>query len=668
MLAELLREQLEVWDERSFEPYKLPEEPAKPVRQYVEWGQPGKWARERNEHLEIEEARAQLIETMREYVSSDPENTTKLIAGQPGLGKTHAIIEVAQELAAQGKRVAFFMDRHDMYNDLSQFKHFDPSLWYHWLSTSAENPDNADETMCRYCDQVGDWTSKGYPLMEMCKQVCGSYMAECPYRLQAQRPERIIAGVHEHAVTGMSITDYHTVIVDELPMRAFLQVKHIPAKEIYLESGGPVHDLLTMLQSLSRNCGKYPIKGKALLDIIGPLLSDVYAQVDDVGQWIPTTPMLGQADDTYDADYWYLQDMLKLLIPEVRAWEAGWDDWLARVIITSAGLDILLRASPWAKLPKRLIVLDATGEASIYRTLFERDIDVWKPVVKRTGRVYQATARMNGISTVLDKDKKMSSHGEQLISIIKAIIERKGYKDPGVITFKGAEADFKRELGTARVTHFYGQRGTNNLNGCDVVFIAGCPSPNDFSIVKTYAAMNPDIMRPFSPLTDDGRIRPVRTAKQVEYQYLNSMGQSPRRLVSGFWWEPSLQSIYKLFREDELFQALHRGRPLTRDVDIWIMTNIPLNLPLDAVFDDIGEIVGAPLGIHWQNWLVLSEWLKTQDHIDIESLAEATGRSKDLVSRQKWLDKIVDSDPERWQITAIKRAGRGRPKRAVIGR
>lgn len=645
--------------------------------------------------ISIDEARTQLADTLREYLSGDDERIL-LVSAPAGLGKTHTVITVAQEMAEYGYRIGLFMDRHDMYGDLQEFPHFDDGEWYHWLSLHHDNPEAPDETMCVLHREAKAWISRGYPLIKMCQALCApsGYMGQCAYRAQAQRPERIIAGVHEHSVSGMSIRDYRAVIVDEMPLRAFMKQRHIPKNHIPLSGViGPVAQLTNLLKALSDGAGTgKSIRAKRLLDIIGPVLADVYA-LDEMehglGNWSPAIPDLHAASEAYEADYWYLQDLLLLLTAEYTAWKNGWDDWLSRVIVTQSGLTLLGRAQPWKKLPQRLVILDATGNSEIYRLLFGRDVIEWKPSVRRAGKFYQIADRLNGLTQLTDteryeaeaedgedddntviKTRRVPNHlAVTTLEYITALTRQRGYVNPGVVTHKALRPMFE-QAGFA-AAHFYGQRGTNQLEDCDAIFVLGCPSPSNQAIINTFASLNPDELTPFSPKTDEqtGRITPVRTAREVCYPYENAHGLSPHRMVSGFWWFPALQDTYNLFRENELYQAIHRGRVLSGKKDVWLLTTIQVpGERLDRLYETADKAMNCPDTISWQHWLKIMAWMNQagpDDVLTYDILSELTGVGYAWASRNKWLEKIRKTNPGDWEIVGLRVSSRGRKKQAL---
>jgi hypothetical protein len=634
-------------------------EPDMPSYEFVRWAESTRKTIDETA-IDIDTARAEMEAVIREYIAENPGHIL-LIAAPPGLGKTHSLVKIMQE---SGKRVGLFMDRHKMYDTMYDFDHFDNSLWYHWLSLEAKDPDNEDATMCMFAKEAKVWTSKGYSLMDMCRSLCEpcGHIKRCSYRRQASKKELCIAGVHEHSTNGMAMS-YQTCFLDELPLRAFVKIRHIPVGDIYMKSGGPVHTFLKKIKSLCLLLGKQKLTGKPLLDMIGGDLSDVYAQVDDIGKWVPLIPPLNNVEDVHKAEYWYLSDLLLLLAPEYAAWKEGRESWLSRVILSSDGIRLLKRDEAWKNLPSRFVVLDATGKKETYEKLYGRKVVVWKPTIKRVGRIYQIVNRNNGKTAILGKDGKLTRSGLDAIETIRGLIRTREYKDVGVVTFKGVVDEVKELLGIERVVHFYGQRGSNLLKGCDAGFVLGCPSPNDSSVINTYAALYPDAMTPLSPKKIGGNIRPVRTTKEREYNYIREDGKSPRRKVGGFWWETELQEVYELFREVELIQSAHRARPLTQDCDVWLLTAIETGIRLDGLYERPEQAIGTPVGFNAIAWEKMLRWLDGLDDGAIltnKIIAEGIGVGESWVSRNKWLQAIAENLPE-WQIDTIKK----KPKTVV---
>ena len=133
------------------------------------------------------------------------------------------------------------------------------------------------------------------------------------------------------------------------------------------------------------------------------------------------------------------------------------------------------------------------------------------------------------------------------------------------------------------------------------------------------------------------------------------------RLVSGFWRDPDLSKLLSLFREDEMLQAAHRGRPTLRPVHIWLLSNVPLDeLPPDEVLS-VSQILNCPDDI--KPWV----WLDILAYADSRREAPGIVTSRDIVERfecdndtaRKYLARLVShADWQRIEAIEPRRAGK----------
>jgi len=280
----------------------------------------------------------------------------------------------------------------------------------------------------------------------------------------------------------------------------------------------------------------------------------------------------------------------------------------------------------------------------------EREIELYSPNVEMKGDVRQVVHRYNGITTITS-DKQ----GPEMAKMVAAIIKEKGYKNPAVITFKGAKKYFVDIVGPDRVAHYYGQRGSNSFQDADALFVIGTPSPPDHMIMRDVAIINQTRLDPFSKTeTKNGGFVPIRSVQLGWYPFWNEQGEQACRFVSGFR-DDDLRAMSDAMREEELVQAVHRARPLIRECDIWLFSSIPIDVPLTAVYDTPEQVLDCPGKIHWQMWIKLRPWLMAQDDaFGIEDVAEATGASINTVRQQKWLHSIYEAYPERFEIAGLR--------------
>lgn len=650
-----------------------PPEPPLPNHYKLRW-RPGQLNQENG--ISLPEARDILYDRMWTYTNQKRPGRLLLIKGQPGLGKTHAAVKVAQHAAEQGLRVLYAMPTHEHFATLQAFQHFQPALWYHWQSFTAVSTETQN-TMCLYPQQMAQWNEKGYPAMKLCDSLCAFYKANCEYRRQKHRQERIIAGVHQHIATGLSISDFDVVIVDELPIAAFLRPRAIPKDGLPVSGIGPVVDLInTIREEVDTLTGKQHLQGLALMKKIAEYLPDVYTQLEEFSHQLPAVPWINNPGEVQDAAWFYVEDLLMLLLQEFEAYQRGLTHWLERVILTSGGLILLKRADPWGELPVRTIVLDATGEGDVYQQLFHRKVETIAPHVARLGRIFQIAHRLNGKDQIVEN---WETSGQEALALTQALVHKHGYQKPGVVTFKKAAKEFAKVYGGENVLHFYNQRGSNQLEKCDAVFVVGGPQLTDISIMNQVKILFSTRIAPFQGTeTHGGHFKPVRHEKEIPYEFLNAAGEQPTRVITGFWEDVDLLTIARVYREQELHQAIHRGRLLTNPCDVWLLTSIPTPERLDQLHDTPHEALGIAEDWNWPAWAKLLAWLTSlQEEITLSYTADErlgtlgldtiTGLAKRTLMAQHWLERIQNEFPKLTRLESLKVGGqRGRPTAGVF--
>lgn len=664
-----LKAEQEAWKSPQWESIPVPPDPPRPQHHRIEWRLPDSHVAEPT--VSIEAARSILETEMLAYIDTKHPKETMLVRAQPGVGKTHAAIHIAQAAAKKGLRVLYAMPQHRHWETLENMPHFDYEYWYHWLALDATSPATGN-TMCIYTEAMHKWTSKGYPAMKLCDSMCAFYKDKCEYRRQNQRKESIIAGVHDHVATGMSISDFDLAIIDELPVRAFLRPRYIPRDGIAIDGVGPVQDLAEILKTYPIDGPHKSIQGRELFAILEPYMDDVYAQFEDYKSAIPVIPWISKPADVDRASYWYLPDFLILAVRELKAYRDNQPEWLERIILTDKHLIMLERSEPWNKLPSHVIALDATGNAAAYEQLLGRKVRVVSPSVMRKGNVYQVTYRLNGISTTLKKSKggtKLNEDGKEALKLCQAIIEERGYKNPGAVTFKNAVPEFEEFFGAGKVLNFFGQRGSNDLVDVDGLFVVGCPQPNDTEIMQQVKILYPDRMRPFGVVERDGLPVPARSDTERRYRYYRPAdGRQAARMISGFWNDPDLETIAAIYREEELLQAIHRARPISREADVWLLTSIPTNEPLTDIFDMPADLLDSPIP-NWFAWrkirMAMDDAYTNGQVITYEWLAEVSKLPIKSLQRQKLLTLIGEKYSEFWQPALVPAKGKGRPARCL---
>lgn len=665
------------WQDHAWLDHVPTGEPPERVRYDVEWSAPTEGNLALTKRVSsLQAARDKISVELWEYLTSDTE-AMMLFTADPGIGKSTLAIKTAQELADKGWRVLYLMPRHDYWEDITNNFEYRPGMWYHWRGTNGEG--DWGEPMCRYASETAVWTGKGYPLMDACKALCGAddWIRSCPYRRQSHRKEPIIAGVHNHAQTGLAIKKFDVVFIDELPVGAFLADRLVPSRFIDVGGRGRIAEMLGHLTKLTQTGGVF--SGKRLLDEIGDMLTDVYDNVSMGGAWLPIPPELKKPSDVNSVREWYIYDLLLLLVPEHMAWKAGQTEWLERVSLDAAGLHLLLKKAAWKDLPSKVIAMDATGIAGIYQQLFDREVVKVSPRPIRQGRIFQIPEKAWGISTVF-KDGKMTKAGEELLALGDLITHSKPldngtlgmYEHVGVITYKCLVPYAEAIFGVGNVLYFGGNRGTNifvdRQHPVECVIVLGTPQPpdNEMAAIHSRLTFNPDSpeLSETKPLIEQSNkygFKSIRTTKPVQYHYVNDEGRSPYRNVSGFWGYNGLNDVLLLNRESELRQSAHRGRLLTRPTDVWLITTVSIDEELDGLWATPNECLNVPKEFAWKKWVKLRYWVMQQSIITVDDMVEH-GKVTPQWAR-RWMKTIAEWRPEMWAWAKDPaHKGKGRPK------
>lgn len=580
-----------------------------------------------------------------------------LIAAPAGLGKTTLAVEMAEwHVGTMSGRVMYLGPRRDFFADL-QLLMRQPAWWYNWQPRTTGPGQGVGQT-CRYAPQIEAWMRRGYQAMDFCAnpRICGwDYIHQtCPWHAQARSAPPIIYGQYEHLSLGHPLLEQTTLLIgDELPLRAFLHPWHVPAADVVpaeMADGAR----LDLMRALRRACAAAPrggLSGAQLLDALGgaAVVAETCADVP-LAELEP--PDLRHADAAEQAPYGHLFQTLALLKREADAALAG-RECIARVRAEASGLTLLLRRTPRIT-PPHTIWLDATASAPLYRTLLGRPVEVVAPDVRMAGRVFQVWASLNTKRHLAgDGDEgaaapETSPKVAHVVAQTRHIIASRGYARPAYVTYKALLQAFARD--NAEGAHFHGSRGTNRLQDCDALIVIGTPQPKLEDIVETATMVYGRREHPFNPAwTTQDRAYP---------------GQPWAYPAAGFWDDADLQVLLEQVREAELVQALHRARPLRRQVDVWLLTNLPLpNIPVELI--SLHELFDAPAGLDPYRWpevlRVAEERMATAGRVTTQDLA-ALGA--DRKTAHAWFDGLLTQG---WrEIDRVTPAKRGPLVRAAV--
>lgn len=547
----------------------------------------------------LADERQLMKQKMLEYFAQNLGNESApifLVQAVAGMGKSTTAIQVAQEIARMDYKVLYLMPRHDYWQDIINNPFYNEDYWLHWLSFDGINDEG--QAMCRFPKAIKSLSLSGYKAVDGCKQLCGlhtdNYIAICPYRSQARSKKNIIAGVHNHLTTGLSIK-FDLIIIDESVMSTMLTQRLVPAKFLIGEAVEPiVLHLMKRLAELSNERKVY--NGFDLAHILQAELSVIFKRIKEDSISFEPPELPESFDEETQVKYWYVLDFLRLMAVEYQLWQSGESDGMSRVKLDGLGLTLYLKNDDfWQETPK--IILDATGEASMLENLLGKEVIKHAPNIGLKGKIFQLANRLNNITAIYDKqNNKLTQNGTELQLMIKHIRHSKPlksgygkYNKVGLITFKSLKPFLEKYADI--VLHFGGNRGTNVMENVDCLIIAGTPSPSDYDILNLANQMLfSDDLSAHSNIVGN---RPYRNSTVKPYLFTKDQKQ-PYRLVSGYD-NPVLESTLANFRESELIQSLYRARPLTNDCHIYLLTCVPLpDIWLDKLTENPNELINLP--------------------------------------------------------------------------
>lgn len=595
-----------------------------------------------------------MSDSLRAYMATTAPDHMLLIPAPPGSGKTWAGVDFAHWMYAQSKHRVFYAGpRRAFFEDVvftSVRQGADSGQWYDWKP--RQESDDPTLHTCNHSYNINLWLQMGYQGMDFCSAVCGwKYVNEgCAYHAQKERPEPLIYGHHLHVTLGHPLAEQFAVVVgDELPLSAFVHEWTIPASQVQVRGVAYDSALADILHRLSRLCDMKPQKpvfGTTLLEMLGGARS-VAENVSDAlltlfAAAVIQPPNISQNGDVSFVSANFLPAFLPILRREADAALIG-ADYPPRLSIDKRGLSILTRRSVNEQMPAHMIWFDATGSADLYEAMFDRPVQVLDAQPRLAGRIFQVTDRANGKGAMFARsdDGVVSERATaaQMRVQIDHICEK--YENPGVISHMALEASIAQET-----RHFYGSRGTNDFEECDVLIVAGTPQPPTAQIVKQALCLWPERMRPFDAT--------MITADRA-YSFVGDDGEGYSYPVAQFT-DPDLNVLLEQYREFEIVQAAHRSRILFRETDVYLLTNIPITrLPISKLLT-IRELLGVPDGINPFLWRRVVEFAEQQEFITAAELVNALGISDH--SARRYMAILVDQNGWEW-VEGIRKGRRG---------
>jgi putative DNA primase/helicase len=573
--------------------YSLPRGPRRQERRIPYIPQP--------EYQETPEERRQLLnntgkkiaEQVREHIESK-EDSILLELVPPGVGKSHTVSGIGarttQPIPGQ-YNLAWIAERKSMIASieaLNTFRHIEPC--------TSRN--------CEHHAVHNELAQRGYNT----RSIHNKHPLPCDYVRQFREEGSAVYQLAHAKTSYPAIHD--AIVIDELDPTKWLPEREITIAKLHAAITRYVPDsagdkLLRVLQGLltdtARN--KKSIHGKAIFDALDKAshshLINWLGKLDQDAKNRDLRPFtqLDVEDPELEEHARHLSPVvmphiLRAFMSEIVKWQQGkeWNSCIEIRRATQDGAYALYITEPLqlnpgeSQLPPR-IVLDATADEEIHSRILGKNLKIHRadvPVVPgtqhiavRTGKSYGkrmlCTTRKDGSNPSLDRAiaeckfilRKIDPTGEKaqsgqigIISFLSCVDEiAKALNIPETV-----ERDGKLK---ARRAHYWGLRGSNELEDCEILLLVGTPHlhPDDLArIARALYRDDPD------PIIED---------------YDSKKGYA----------DPRLQHLAEYMARAELTQAAHRNRPVRHknriiismcsgDIDYLPITETITELPL----------------------------------------------------------------------------------------
>ena len=269
----------------------------------------------------------------------------------------------------------------------------------------------------------------------------------------------------------------------------------------------------------------------------------------------------------------FTKEFINILEPELS--RADNKSHLSRFSLEKSGKEPIITLNfkhPAPPKSKPTIILDATAKPIIYESLFEIKPTLYEPHLQFLNEVIQIYSTAGGITSL----QSNPLHRKRMLEVLRKLVKK---ERNSLIICKQNMEKFIKQLELVpdnMVTHFYGNRGSNEFESAKQVIIFGAPGYPEILIRKYAAAFfHTENLSATTNMEIKQYHNTTKGIKVVTYK------------------DPHLQAILEISREDEIYQSLSRIRPiLDKTKKIIIVSNIVIpELPVSKLLS-INDVVG----------------------------------------------------------------------------
>ncbi len=306
--------------------------------------------------------------------------------------------------------------------------------------------------------------------------------------------------------------------------------------------------------------------------IPGQLL-DLFSMIDSYRKDYLNNIFINLDNPKFAVPFNFTKELINIL--ELELLRADNQSHLSRFSFEKSGKEPIITLNfkhPAPPKTKPTIILDATAKPIIYESLFEIKPIEYEPQLRFLNEVIQIYSTAGGITSL----KSNPLHRKRMLEVLNKLVEK---EKNSLIICKQNMKQFVRKLNIVpdnMVTHFYGNRGSNEFESAKQVIIFGAPGYPE-NLIRKYAAA--------FFYTEN---LSASTNMEIKQYHNTTKGIN---VVT--YKDPHLQAILEISREDEIYQSLSRIRPiLDKSKRIVIVSNIVIpELPVSKLLS-INDVVG----------------------------------------------------------------------------
>ena len=306
--------------------------------------------------------------------------------------------------------------------------------------------------------------------------------------------------------------------------------------------------------------------------IPGQLL-DLFSMIDSYRKDYLNNIFINLDNPKFAVPFNFTKELINIL--ELELLRADNQSHLSRFSFEKSGKEPIITLNfkhPAPPKTKPTIILDATAKPIIYESLFEIKPIEYEPHLRFLNEVIQIYSTAGGITSL----KSNPLHRKRMLEVLNKLVEK---EKNSLIICKQNMKQFVRKLNIVpdnMVTHFYGNRGSNEFESAKQVIIFGAPGYPE-NLIRKYAAA--------FFYTEN-----LSASTNMEIKQYHNTTKGIKVMT---YKDPHLQAILEISREDEIYQSLSRIRPiLDKSKRIVIVSNIVIpELPVSKLLS-INDVVG----------------------------------------------------------------------------